>query len=71
MKDVDRSAVLFGVLTWYMDRVLELVLVISTRTEEFLAVVHLRLKPPLAQCDQDRQPRHLKWARTHCRARRR
>ncbi|MEI4920887.1 hypothetical protein Q8G81_35615, partial [Klebsiella pneumoniae] len=48
MKDVDKKRPFyFGVLTWYMDRVLELVHDDLDAYREFLAVVHL-VKPPSA-----------------------
>lgn len=65
MKDVDKKRPFyFGVLTWYMDRVLELVHDDLDAYREFLAVVHL-VKPPSALMRPRIASRVLgKWART-------
>ncbi|BBZ39770.1 FAD-binding oxidoreductase [Mycobacterium conspicuum] len=65
MKDVEKKRPFyFGVLTWYMDRLLELVHDDLDAYREFLAVVHL-VKPPLALMKPGIAARVLgKWART-------
>ncbi|OBJ55387.1 FAD-binding oxidoreductase [Mycobacterium asiaticum] len=65
MKDVEKKRPFyFGVLTWYMDRLLELVHDDLDAYREFLAVVHL-VKPPLALMKPGIAGRALgKWART-------
>lgn len=65
MKDVDKKRPFyFGALTWYMDRVLELVHDDLDAYREFLAVVHL-VKPPSALMRPRIASRVLgKWART-------
>ncbi|OBI99120.1 FAD-binding oxidoreductase [Mycobacterium asiaticum] len=65
MKDVEKKRPFyFGVLTWYMDRLLELVHDDLDAYREFLAVVHL-VKPPLALMKPGIARRALaKWART-------
>ena len=65
IKDVDRKRPFyFGALTWYMDRVLELVHDDLDTYREFLAVVHL-VKPPAALMTPKVAGRVLgKWART-------
>ncbi|OBK97705.1 oxygenase [Mycobacterium asiaticum] len=65
MKDVQKKRPFyFGVLTWYMDRLLELVHDDLEAYREFLAVVHL-VKPPLALMKPGIASRVLgKWART-------
>lgn len=65
MKDVDKKRPFyFGVLTWYMDRLLELVHDDLDAYREFLAVVHL-VKPPLALMKPGIASRVIgKWART-------
>lgn len=65
MKDVDKKRPFyFGALTWYMDRLLELVHDDLDAYREFLAVVHL-VKPPLALMKPGIAGRVLaKWART-------
>ncbi|OBI84411.1 FAD-binding oxidoreductase [Mycobacterium asiaticum] len=65
MKDVQKKRPFyFGVLTWYMDRLLELVHDDLDAYREFLAVVHL-VKPPLALMRPGIASRVLgKWART-------
>lgn len=65
MKDVDKKRPFyFRVLTWYMDRVLELVHDDLDAYREFLAVVHL-VKPPSALMRPGIASRVLgKWART-------
>ena len=65
MKDVHKKRPFyFRVLTWYMDRLLELVHDDLDAYREFLAVVHL-VKPPLALMKPGIASRVLgKWART-------
>ncbi|KKC05651.1 FAD-binding oxidoreductase [Mycobacterium nebraskense] len=65
IKDVDKKRPFyFGVLTWYMDRLLELVHDDLDAYREFLAVVHL-VKPPLALMKPGIAGRVIgKWART-------
>lgn len=65
MKDVDKKRPFyFGVLTWYMDRLLELVHDDLDAYREFLAVVHL-VKPPSALMKPGIAGRVIgKWART-------
>ncbi|WP_204807298.1 FAD-binding oxidoreductase [Mycobacterium riyadhense] len=65
MKDVDKKRPFyFRVLTWYMDRLVELVHDDLDAYREFLAVVHL-VKPPLALMKPGIASRVLgKWART-------
>ncbi|CAM4344995.1 Anthranilate 1,2-dioxygenase electron transfer component [Mycobacterium basiliense] len=65
MKDVDKKRpCYFGVLTWYMDRLLELVHDDLDAYREFLAVVHL-VKPPSALMKPRIASRVIgKWART-------
>jgi len=65
IKDVDKKRPFyFGVLTWYMDRLLELVHDDLDAYREFLAVVHL-VKPPSALMKPGIATRVLaKWART-------
>lgn len=65
MKDVDKKRPFyFPVLTWYMDRLLELVHDDLDAYREFLAVVHL-VKPPLALMKPGIASRVIgKWART-------
>jgi NAD(P)H-flavin reductase/ferredoxin/2-polyprenyl-6-methoxyphenol hydroxylase-like FAD-dependent oxidoreductase len=65
MKDVDKKRPFyFRVLTWYMDRLLELVHDDIDAYREFLAVVHL-VKPPLALMKPGIASRVIgKWART-------
>ena len=65
VKDVDKKRPFyFGVLTWYMDRLLELVHDDLDAYREFLAVVHL-VKPPLALMKPGIASRVIvKWART-------
>ncbi|OSC38930.1 FAD-binding oxidoreductase [Mycobacterium decipiens] len=65
MKDVDKKRPFyFGILTWYMDRLLELVHDDLDAYREFLAVVHL-VKPPLALMKPGIASRVIgKWART-------
>ncbi|GAB3021358.1 FAD-binding oxidoreductase [Mycobacterium bourgelatii] len=65
MKDVDKKRPFyFRVLTWYMDRLLELVHDDVDAYREFLAVVHL-VKSPLALMKPGIASRVLgKWART-------
>jgi hypothetical protein len=71
IKDVDRKRPFyFGALTWYMDRVLELVHDDLDTYREFLAVVHL-VKPPSALMMPKVAGRVLgKWARTRLSGRR-
>jgi hypothetical protein len=60
----DKRPFYFGALTWYMDRVLELVHDDLDTYREFLAVVHL-VKPPAALMMPKVAGRVLgKWART-------
>ena len=60
----DKRPFYFGALTWYMDRVLELVHDDLDTYREFLAVVHL-VKPPAALMRPKVAGRVLgKWART-------
>ncbi len=60
----DKRPFYFGALTWYMDRVLELVHDDLDTYREFLAVVHL-VKPPAALMKPKVAGRVLgKWART-------
>lgn len=65
MKDVDKKRPFyFGVLTWYMDRLLELVHDDLDAYRDFIAVVHL-VKPPTALMKPGIASRVLgKWART-------
>jgi len=65
VKDVDKKRPFyFGVLTWYMDRLLELVHDDLDAYREFLAVVHL-VKPPLTLMKPGIARRVIgKWART-------
>nr|WP_006241224.1 FAD-binding oxidoreductase [Mycolicibacterium tusciae] len=65
IKDVDRKRPFyFSALTWYMDRVIELVHDDLDTYREFLAVVHL-VKPPSALMTPKVAGRVLgKWART-------
>ncbi|EKF24948.1 2Fe-2S iron-sulfur cluster binding domain protein [Mycolicibacterium hassiacum DSM 44199] len=65
MKDVTKKRPFyFGVLTWYMDRVIELVHDDPDTYREFLAVVHL-VKPPAALMTPRVVAKVLgKWART-------
>ena len=65
IKDVEKKRPFyFGILTWYMDRVLELVHDDLGTYREFLAVVHL-VKPPSALMQPAVAGRVLgKWART-------
>jgi NAD(P)H-flavin reductase/ferredoxin/2-polyprenyl-6-methoxyphenol hydroxylase-like FAD-dependent oxidoreductase len=65
MKDVDKKRPFyFRILTWYMDRLLELVHDDLDAYREFLAVVHL-VKPPVALMKPGIAGRVLgKWART-------
>lgn len=65
IKDVNKKRPFyFGVLTWYMDRLLELVHDDLDAYREFLAVVHL-VKPPLALMKPGIAGRVIgKWART-------
>ena len=65
IKDVDRKRPFyFSALTWYMDRVIELVHDDLDTYREFLAVVHL-VKPPSALMMPKVAGRVLgKWART-------
>ncbi|GJO07582.1 oxygenase [Mycobacterium marinum] len=65
LKDVDKKRPFyFGALTWYMDRLLELVHDDLDAYREFLAVVHL-VKPPLALMKPGIASRVIgKWART-------
>lgn len=65
MKDVDKKRPFyFRILTWYMDRLLELVHDDLDAYREFLAVVHL-VKPPLALMKPGIASHVLgKWART-------
>ncbi|QLL05259.1 FAD-binding oxidoreductase [Mycobacterium vicinigordonae] len=65
MQDVDKKRpVYFRVLTWYMDRLLELVHDDLDAYRQFLAVVHL-VKPPLALMKPGIASRVIaKWART-------
>jgi hypothetical protein len=65
VKDVDQNRPFyFRVLTWYMDRLVELVHDDLDAYREFLAVVHL-VKPPLALMKPGIASRVLgKWART-------
>lgn len=65
VKDVDKKRPFyFGALTWYMDRVMELVHDDLDAYREFLAVVHL-VKPPSALMRPAIAGRVLgKWART-------
>jgi hypothetical protein len=65
MKDVDRKRPFyFGVLTWYMDRLLELVHDDIDAYRRFLAVVHL-VDPPSALMKPGIAGRVIgKWART-------
>jgi NAD(P)H-flavin reductase/ferredoxin/2-polyprenyl-6-methoxyphenol hydroxylase-like FAD-dependent oxidoreductase len=65
VKDVDQKRPFyFRVLTWYMDRLVELVHDDLDAYREFLAVVHL-VKPPLALMKPGIASRVLgKWART-------
>ena len=65
IKDVaEKRPFYFGALTWYMDRVLELVHDDLDTYREFLAVVHL-VKPPAALMKPKVAGRVLgKWART-------
>jgi NAD(P)H-flavin reductase/2-polyprenyl-6-methoxyphenol hydroxylase-like FAD-dependent oxidoreductase len=71
IKDVDRKRPFyFGALTWYMDRVIELVHDDMDTYREFLAVVHL-VKPPSALMMPKVAGRVLgKWARTRLSGRR-
>lgn len=71
IKDVDRKRPFyFGALTWYMDRVIELVHDDLDTYREFLAVVHL-VKPPAALMMPKVAGRVLgKWARTRLSGRR-
>ena len=71
IKDVDRKRPFyFGALTWYMDRVIELVHDDLDTYREFLAVVHL-VKPPSALMMPKVAGRVLgKWARTRLSGRR-
>ena len=65
LKDVDKKRPFyFHALTWYMDRVMELVHDDPETYREFLAVVHL-VKPPAALMTPKVAARVLgKWART-------
>lgn len=65
MKDVDKKRPFyFRALTWYMDRLVELVHDDLTTYRDFLAVVHL-VKPPLALMKPGIASRVIgKWART-------
>ena len=65
IKDVERKRPFyFSALTWYMDRVIELVHDDPDTYREFLAVVHL-VKPPSALMTPKVAGRVLgKWART-------
>ncbi len=65
LKDVDKKRPFyFGVLTWYMDRLLELVHDDLDAYRQFLAVVHL-VDPPLALMKPGIASRVIgKWART-------
>lgn len=65
MKDVDKKRPrYFGVLTWYMDRLTELVHDDLDAYREFLAVLHL-VKPPMALMRPGIASRVIgKWART-------
>ncbi|MCV7413174.1 oxygenase [Mycobacterium florentinum] len=65
MKDVDKKRPFyFRILTWYMDRLMELVHDDLDAYREFLAVVHL-VKPPLALMTPGVASRVIgKWART-------
>ena len=71
IKDVDRKRPFyFGALTWYMDRVIELLHDDLDTYREFLAVVHL-VKPPSALMMPKVAGRVLgKWARTRLSGRR-
>jgi flavin-dependent dehydrogenase len=65
MKDVDKKRPFyFQILTWYMDRLMELVHDDLDAYREFLAVVHL-VKPPMALMKPGIAGRVIgKWART-------
>lgn len=65
IKDVDaKRPFYFGALTWYMDRVMELVHDDLDAYREFLAVVHL-VKPPAALMTPKVAGKVIgKWART-------
>ncbi|MGV0660868.1 oxygenase, partial [Mycolicibacterium pulveris] len=65
MKDVDKKRPFyFGALTWYMDRVIELIHDDLDAYRDFLAVVHL-VKPPAALMSPRVAAKVLgKWART-------
>lgn len=65
LKDVDKKRPFyFGVLTWYMDRLLELVHDDLDAYRQFLAVVHL-VDPPLALMKPGIASRVIgKWAKT-------